>query len=63
MSDELTCMNPACGHTDEEHDEITGLCLVPKCRCVCFRSEDEWEEDDEVDELDFSDHDERDSAA
>lgn len=43
MSD--VCENPACGHTEDEHDDYSGMCN--RCRCVMFRAEGEWDEDDD----------------
>lgn len=47
MSEPLLCV---CGHADEDHDPFLGLCNI--CRCVVFRLEDEFE-DEEDGELDF----------
>jgi hypothetical protein len=48
VSDESACI---CGHSLDSHDEILGFCTTRDCRCICYRTE--LDEDDETEELDF----------
>lgn len=48
MTDDEECV---CGHDEDDHDEKMGYCTARACRCVVYRTEEEWEEGAE--ELDF----------
>jgi hypothetical protein len=52
MSEPLVCL---CGHDDMSHNERLGYCEAKECRCICFRIEGDFadEDPDDEEEIDF----------